>query len=156
MKKIKIKIFDAYSVEDEEYYKSLGINEDDLFEYHNQQINAKGLVNPKHHYKNRLKPIKPLQHDIKEYIKYELEEDEKETLQMLKNTMNQAEQLYDSWKRKYHKYETTLIEKLDIDVNIYEGDYWECKLSPVGRCLYTEDFYGESVCVFCGEPEERK
>ena len=39
--------------------------------------------------------------------------------------------------------------------DIYDGDRWDCNLSPLGYCLYSDD-EGEPTCIFCGEPEERK
>jgi hypothetical protein len=42
----------------------------------------------------------------------------------------------------------------------YEGEFgWECKgeNNPIDKCIYSWDTYhGDDMCVFCGEPEERK
>ena len=34
----------------------------------------------------------------------------------------------------------------------HHGD-WDCKDSPTGFCMYTNDF---DSCIFCYEPDERK
>ena len=84
MKKIKVKVFDAYiEVKDEKYYDDLGLNGFDIFEYHNQIIDKNGLVYPKKGWRS-LKPIKPLPQDIVEKDKYELDKDEEMILKMLK------------------------------------------------------------------------
>lgn len=152
---IKVKVFDAYkALEHLEYYKELGISDYNLFEYHNQIINKKGLIKPETGFFKKLQPIKPLDEDLIKKDKYELDNDEKMTLKMLKDSTKQAKDLYDSCKRKQHKYENILLNKIDKD--FYDGDRWDCSLSPLGYCLYSEDECGEPRCIFCGEPEERK
>ena len=159
MNKIKVKVFNAYLVEgkDKDYYKDLGINTNGfgLFDYHNQIVNKNGMLKPRTKY-GKLKPIKPLEKHLVEKDKYELSELEKITLKMLKDNTRQAKDFYDSCKRKQNKFESLLIQSLDIDKDLYNGDRWDCNLSPLGYCIYEEDECGESVCVFCGEPEERK
>lgn len=155
MKKIKIKVFDANNVSNKEYYKQLGLNIYDLEKYHNQILNNKGMIKPKKNNLGITKLIKPLDEDLEERFKYELDKDEKLALSIMKNNLDQAEKLYDSAKRKYHKYLNTLIEKLDIE-EVYDGEDWNCSLSPFGKCLYHQDSSGEYLCIFCGEPEERK
>lgn len=144
MNKIKVKVFDAYSVSDSDekfYYANI-----DIFDYHNQIIRKDGTIKGK---------FKPLEHNLIEKIKYELDEIEKMTLKMLKDNTKQARNFYDSCKRKQHKFESMLIQSMDIDKDIYDGDRWDCNLSPLGYCLYSDD-EGEPICIFCGEPEERK
>lgn len=159
MNKIKVKVFDAYEVEDKDkkYYEDLGINTNgfDLFDYHNQIVNKNGFINLHTKY-GKLKPIKPLEKHLVEKDKYELDELEKITMKMLKDNTKQAKDFYDSCKRKQNKFESLLIQSLDIDKDLYGGDRWDCNLSPLGYCIYEEDECGESVCIFCGEPEERK
>lgn len=153
MKQIKIKVFDAYiDDEDENYYKNLGISDFELFEYHNKRLDKNGLVAPSKIFKNTLLKIKPLDKNVREITKYELESDEKETLKMLKDTEKKAEKLLDSVKRKRRRYRDLLLSKLNYEGNLYEGEYWDCDLSPFGYCIYNED----CDCIFCGEPEDRK
>lgn len=157
----KVKVFDAYEAsfnnKSLDYYKSLGLSSSDLFDYHNQILGKNGLVKPCSRAKWRnLNPIKPLEEDLVEKDKYELDNLEKMTLKMLKDSTKQAKDLYDSCKRKQHKFEDMLIQNIDIDKDIYNGDKWDCNFSPLGYCLYSYDESGEPCCIFCGEPEERK
>lgn len=157
MKKRKVKVFDAYSVElaeDEKYYESIGVL--DIFDYHNSIVNSKGMMKPnKNASWKKLKPIKPMDKHLVEKDKYELDDLEKMTLKMLKDNTKQAKDFYESCKRKQRKFECMLVQELDIDKGIYDGDRWDCDLSPLGYCLYSDED-GEPTCVFCGEPEERK
>ena len=159
MNKIKVKVFDAYLVEDEDkkYYKDLGIdiNGFGLFDYHNQIVNKKGILRP-HTRFGILKPIKPLEKHLVEKDKYELDELERMALKMLKDNTKQAEDLYDSCKRKQDRFERMLIQSIDVTKDLYNGEKWDCSLSPLGYCVYEEDECGELTCIFCGEPEERK
>lgn len=156
MNKIKVKVFDAYEVsnEDESYYTCMGVS--DIFDYHNSIVNGKGMIKPNRDVSwKKLKPIKPMEKHLVEKDKYELDEIEKMTLKMLKDNTKQARNFYDSCKRKQHKFESMLIQSIDTDKDIYDGDRWDCNLSPLGYCLYSDD-EGEPTCIFCGEPEERK
>lgn len=157
MNKKEVKVFDAYSVKDsdEKYYKELGIPSYALFDYHNQILRKDGTIKPLY---NSIAPncIKPLEQNIVTKTKYELDDKEQVVLSMLKHSVKKAKDLYDSCERKYNKYEHLLISSLPIEDTLYDGEYWKCNLSPVGRCIYKIDSSGESVCVFCGEPEERK
>lgn len=151
MKTRKVKVFDAYSVSNSDekfYYANV-----DIFDYHNQIVDKHGMV--KSNSQSKLKPIKPLPENLVEKDKYELDDVEKMTLKMLKDNTKQARNFYDSCKRKQHKFESMLIQSIDIDKDIYDGDRWDCNLSPLGYCLYSDD-EGEPTCIFCGEPEERK
>ena len=154
----KVKVFDAYEAHHNhwKYYKDLGISDYNIFEYHNQIINKNGLIKPGSKMKG-LVPIKPLEEDLVEKDKYELDELEKMTLKMLKDNTKQAKDFYDSCKRKQSKFEHMLIQRINTDKEIYGGDHWDCNLSPFGHCLYTfDEGGGEYCCIFCGEPEERK
>lgn len=146
LKKTVVKVFDAYSVSDSDekfYYANI-----DIFEYHNQIIRKDGTIKGK---------FKPLKHNLIEKIKYELDEYEKLTFKMMKDTTKKAKDLYDSCKRKEDKYEKLLISKICDNEDLYEGDKWECDFSPVGHCIYKYDEGGNQYeCIFCGEPEERK
>lgn len=152
MNKTKVKVFDAYIdfADEKDYYKNLGLSSYKLSKCHNAIINKKGLIKVE-----GIQPFKPLNEDVVEKDKYELDSEEKETLSMLKDSTKKAFNLYDSCKRKEQKYIRLLISKLDFD-ELYDGDDWKCNLSPIGRCLYIQDDCGEFVCAFCGEPEERK
>lgn len=156
MNKIKVKVFDAYEVlgKDEKYYTSMGVL--DVFDYHNSIVNSKGMLKPnKDSSWKKLKPIKPMEKHLVEKYKYELDDMEKMVLKMLKDNTRQAKKFYDSCERKQSRFEHMLIQNIDIDKNIYDGDRWDCNLSPLGYCLYSDD-EGEPTCIFCGEPEERK
>ena len=51
-----------------------------------------------------------------------------------------------------------IFDKTGLQSNeIYISDFWDCKKSPIGWCVYDniEDIYHD-CCVFCGKPEERK
>ena len=156
VKKVEVKVFNAnVTNEEEKYYEGLGIQSYNLFEYHNQILRKDGTVKPK--YSSRaLQPMKPLPQNIETKYKYELDEDEKMAVSMLKSSTRKAEELFDSCKRKEIKYEHMLINKIDFEGPTYDGEHWDCNLSPIGRCIYTTDSCGEYVCIFCGEPEERK
>lgn len=153
----EVKVFDLYSVtkEDEKYYEELGIPTYCLDEYHNQIVKKDGTVKPKYSSKV-LKNIKPLENNITTKVKWELDSTEGETLSMLKNSVKKSKDLYDSCKRKYERYERLLIGSLPVEEDLYDGEEWDCELSPVGRCIYKIEDCGEPTCIFCGEPEERK
>jgi hypothetical protein len=38
----------------------------------------------------------------------------------------------------------------------YISDFWDCKKSPVGMCVFKCEESGDDFCEYCGEPEERK
>ena len=84
MNKIKVKVFDAYEVsnEDESYYTCMGVS--NIFDYHNSIVNGKGMIKPNRDASwKKLKPIKPMEKHLVEKDKYELDEIEKMTLKML-------------------------------------------------------------------------
>lgn len=155
----KVKVFDAYEAHHKhfDYYKSLGLTDFSIFDYHNQIVNKNGMIKLRPEAKwRKLNPIKPLEEDLVEKDKYELDELEKMTLKMLKDNVKQAKDFYDSCKRKQSRFESMLIQRINTDKEIYDGDRWDCNLSPLGYCLYSYDESGEPCCIFCGEPEERK
>ena len=158
MNKKEVKVFDAYSVEDEEkkYYSNLGLDNYYLMKYHNCVLRKNGTIKPTSLFTKHLKPIKPLDKNLVTKIKWELDSVEKETLSMLKSSVKKSKDLYDSCKRKYERYERLLIGSLPIEEDLYNGEEWDCELSPIGRCIYKVEDCGESTCIFCGEPEERK
>ena len=156
MKQIKVKRFNAYDINNKQYYKDLGISDVDIFEYDKAVLNDKGFISPIQDYaKTYLGPIKPLNEDLEEAIKYELDDVEKQALKMLKSSRDKAEDLYDSCKRKYNRYNDLLIRSIFPDKQFYKGEHWKCDLSPLGYCIYEYTVNG-SFCIFCGEPEERK
>lgn len=114
----------------------------DIEDMVNKPINKKGLVDNK---------FKPIDKDIEVKTKYELDVQEKQTMDMMKHTMKQAEDLYESTKRKFNRYMNLLFIKEFPNRDIYFGDAWDCPLSPINRCVYEGD-----ECIFCGNPEERK
>lgn len=162
MESKKVKVFNAYKSDDEDmkYYEDLGLNEFDYWNSHMKIINKNGLIKLP---KNRLSEIdkfEPLEKNIEEVTKYEMDKLEEATLQMFKSSEEQARDLLDSAKRKRMRCEKLIIEKcceaLGIDVcNVYDGEHWDCNLSPMGHCIYRCD-NGEPECIFCGQPEERK
>lgn len=158
MNKKEVKVFDAYSVEDEEkkYYSNLGLDNYYLMKYHNCVLRKNGTIKPTGLFTKHLKPIKPLDKNLVIKTKWELDPIEKETLSMLKSSVKKSKDLYDSCKRKYERYESLLIGSLPIEEDLYDGEEWDCELSPIGRCIYKVEDCGESTCIFCGEPEERK
>ncbi len=158
MNKKEVRVFDSYSVtsEDKKYYYNLGLNDYNIMEYNNSILKKNGTIKPIGSFTKHLKPIKPLDKNLVTKIKWELDSIEKETLSMLKSSVKKAKDLYNSCERKYNRYERLLIDSLPIEEDLYDGDEWDCELSPIGRCIYKIDSSGESVCVFCGEPEERK
>ena len=106
MNKIKVKVFDAYEVsdEDEKNYTYMGVL--DIFDYHNSIVNSMGMIKPnKDSSLNKSKLIKPMEKHLVEKYKYELDDIESMTLKMLKDSTRQAENFYDSCKRKQHKFE---------------------------------------------------
>lgn len=159
MIKTRTKVFDAYNASEHiKYYTEQGVKDYFIFEYHNQPLDKNGLVSPKGVWKS-LKPIKPNAKDLVTKYKYELTYSEKARLSVLNTQIERVEKLTDKLENKRNKLEQDILDEIlqDTDYDsIFEGDYWECELSPLGRCIYTNDECGESVCIFCGESEERK
>ena len=89
---------------------------------------------------------------------WELEDEERAVLQMLKSSVEQAKDIYDSALRKQKRYENILIQKVCDEMKIDVCDIFlsnnKCDLSPIGECAYYCDC--EPTCIFCGEPEETK
>lgn len=158
MIRTETKVFDGYEADRHiNYYVNQGIKDFLIFEYHNQPVGDDGLVKPKKGW-GSLKPIKPKEEDVIIKHKYKLDYTEKSRLSTLDKQIERTERLVDKLKDKKHKLEEEILDIVLQDFNyesIYEGDYWDCHLSPVGHCIYTDDF-GEPECIFCGEPEERK
>lgn len=158
MIKTETKVFNAYKADEHiKYYIEQGIKSHFIFEYHNQPLNENGLVNPQGTWKS-LKPIRPKDDDLDIKYKYELNYKEKTRLSVLDTKIQRTEKLIRKLKSEKSKLEKEILDEVlqDFDYeSIYEGDYWDCHLSPVGYCIYTNDF-GEPECIFCGEPEERK
>lgn len=158
MLKQKVFVFDAYvEVKDEKYYNDLGLDDSDLFAYHNQLLDKDGYVKPDD-FHNHLKPMKPLMRNVVVKFKYELDKKEKKYLRTLNNKIDLISKVLKNFKKEKHTFEQAVLQKIldESDYEyIYEGEDWECNLSPLGRCIYT-DQNGEPECIFCGEPEERK
>lgn len=141
----QVKVFNAYNAIDND--RLYNLTEDSILDLNNKILDKNNKVN---------KQFIPDNEDIIELTKYELDKEEKDVLSMLKNNIEQLEKLLDSSKRKYNRYKTTLINKLDIQDELYKGDFNICNLSPFNHCIYKLDESNELVCVFCGEPEDRK
>lgn len=158
MNKKEVKIFDSYSVtsEDKKYYYNLGLNDYNIMEYNNSILKKNGTIKPTGLFTRHFKPIKPLDKNLVTKIKWELDSVEKETLSMLESSVKKSKDLYNSCKRKYERYERLLIDSLPVEADLYNGEEWDCELSPIGRCIYKIDDCGELTCIFCGEPEERR
>lgn len=154
----EVKVFDSYSVtnEDKKYYYDLGLSDYEIMEYNNSILKKNGTIKPIYSYRNTFKSIKPLDNNLTTKTKWELDSVEKEILSMLKSSVKKSKDVYDSCERKYNRYIRLLLNQLPIKDELYDGNFWKCDLSPIGRCVYKQDNSGEFVCVFCGEPEERK
>jgi len=88
--------------------------------------------------------------------KYKLSEFEQDTLNTIDKFIEQAENHLEYLRKSKAHFEAVLLESLDTDETLFDGEYWECEKSPLKRCIYKIDDGGEMVCIFCGEPEERK
>ena len=135
----KVKIFNAYNCD----------RLDDPFKYHNCIVKKNGKIKDN---------ITPLDEEIVEQEIWELDDEEKAVLQMLKSSVEQAKDIYDSALRKQRRYENILIQKvcdeMNIDVESLFMSNDKCDFSPIGKCVY--ECGCEPTCIFCGEPEERK
>ena len=135
----KVKIFNAYNCD----------RLDDPFKYHNCIVKKNGKIKDN---------ITPLDEEIVEQEIWELDDEERAVLQMLKSSVEQAKDIYDSALRKQRRYENILIQKVCDEMKIDDGDWYKsnnrCDLSPIGECAYYCDC--EPTCIFCGEPEETK
>lgn len=135
----KVKIFNAYNCD----------RLDDPFKYHNCIVKKNGKIKDN---------ITPLDEEIVEQEIWELDDEERAVLQMLKSSVEQAKDIYDSALRKQRRYENILIQKVCDEMKIDACDIFlsndKCDLSPIGKCVYDCDC--EPTCIFCGEPEERK
>lgn len=153
MNKIKVKAFDAYKNSSaKDYYQSL-LGNKSIYDFHMKIVDKNNCIKC-----NGIK-IKVRDEDILEVDKYELDSVENDALKMFKSSTEKAKDLYDSCLRKEKRYKSLLLEEvcnlLGKD-DIFEGEKWKCDLSPFGHCVYHSNESGESVCVFCREPEERK
>lgn len=135
----KVKIFNAYNCD----------RLDDPFKYHNCIVKKNGKIKDN---------IIPLDEEIDKKELWELDDEERAVLQMLKSSVEQAKDIYDSALRKQRRYENILIQKVCDEMKIDACDIFlsnnKCDLSPIGKCAYDCDC--EPICIFCGEPEERK
>lgn len=164
MKVTKVLIFDAHEAVSEnlEYYTKAGLDEYDLLLYYNNQLVRKNKSVKPNIKSKRLPVIYPADADIKEVCKYELDVLENATISMLKANIKQSKDIYQSSIRKYNRYEKLLIENLKHDLGISDDTYIytdsgsKCNLSPFNSCCYKLDDGGEFVCIFCGEPSEKK
>ena len=87
---------------------------------------------------------------------YKLTDFEQDTLNTIEKFIEQAENHLDYLKKSKAHFEAMLLDSIDDEESLYDGEYWECEHSPLKRCIYKMDDSGELICIFCGEPEERK
>ena len=121
----------------------------DPFKYHNCVVKKNDKIKDN---------ITPLDEEIDIKTVLELDDMERATLQMFRNSRKQAEDMLDSCKRKERRYETLLMieacNKMGINSdNVCIGGNG-CCFSPIGKCAYLDG--DTDCCIFCGEPEERK
>lgn len=139
MKGRKVKVFNAYKCD----------RLDNSFKYHNCIVKKNGKIKDN---------ITPLDEELDEKELWELDDDERAVLQMLKSSVEQAKDIYDSAVRKQRRYENILINqlcnKIDINVENLFMSNDKCDFSPIGKCVYENNC--EPTCIFCGEPEESK
>ena len=161
MKKIQVKVFNAYTdFKNRKYYEDQAKDEDyfDIFDFHNSILDDDGYVSENKDYGISLSnlKIKPLEEDIEIKTKYVLDDEEQNKLDNLEKEIEECEKKYIESKQHLSAYQNELLEKAGIDFYLLEGtDAWKCNLSPLGRCVYEWDG-NEYSCIFCGEPEERK
>ena len=83
-----------------------------------------------------------------------------EALAPLKEHLQQLAEPFDQKRRELRlKIENLTQEVLEDSTKLPMSQLdvsptWKCGNSPVGWCVYGNDFF--DACVFCGEPEERK
>jgi len=87
--------------------------------------------------------------------KYRFDDEEMIEYIRLRDNVVYKERELDRAKKVFEKYKMSLFKKHFKGIDVFEGEYWDCKLSPLGHCLYSYE-YDEPTCIFCGEPEERK
>ena len=95
----KVKIFNAYNCD----------RLDDPFKYHNCIVKKNGKIKDN---------ITPLDEEIVEQEIWELDDEERAVLQMLKSSVEQAKDIYDSALRKQRRYENILIQKVCDEMKI--------------------------------------
>ena len=99
MKSKKIKVFNAYKCD----------RLKDPFKYHNCIVKKNGKIKDN---------ITPLDEEIVEQEIWELDDEERAVLQMLKSSVEQAKDIYDSALRKQRRYENILIQKVCDEMKI--------------------------------------
>ena len=121
MKTKEVKVFNAYKCN----------RIPNPFRYHNCIVKKNGKIKDN---------ITPLDEEIDTKTILELDDMENATLQMFRSSRSQAENMFDSCKRKEKRYETLLVteacDKLGISPDfIYFGDK-SCKLSPIREMYF--------------------
>ena len=92
---------------------------------------------------------------MNKYKNYILTKKEKIIYDNLKNRKKELEKELSYIKNKIFDFESNILTKFFPGEDIYDGEYWDCKNSPFNRCIYKYN-QGDYICIFCGEPEERK
>lgn len=70
---------------------------------------------------------------------------------------NKEDALLDDENNAYENQFEKLLIKANFPENYGTHFYnWDCENSPVKKCVYDWDDFGDESCIFCGEPEERK
>lgn len=149
MKKIKVKVFDAYSKHsDDEFFDNLNLGWRNKFDFHMHIIDSDGYV-----WDDDI-GFKVPEEYITETYKYELDPVEKSNLHILDENVKLFTEKLENAEQAYHNYMADLISNMDIPECVYLSE-WDCELSPFGYCLCCWDG-NDDTCVFCGEPDERK
>ena len=147
MEKINVIVFDMNKVnlDDLNFYKEkYGIDYEALVSY-DKSIVKNGWCKGSWTY---LPKIQPLEHNCSNMIQYCRDLVESTAYSIIRNSTKQAQDLYDSCKRKEKKYEHILVESCCKDLNV---DYdnviisdEECNLSIIGKCVWLD-----GNCIFC-------
>ncbi len=74
----------------------------------------------------------------------------------------ERESLYGQIENAQYRYEELIertlerLQQINPEITAI-SEYWDCRLSPVGMCVYNEDEDPmRDSCLYCGDPEERK
>lgn len=148
MKKIKVKVFNAYKSDNDEFLDNINLGWRDKFDFHMHIIDKDGYV------WNEEVGFKVPDEYIEETYKYELEPKEKANLHTKKIIFELAEQKLNEAEQDYHNFFVDLFSKIDNSEDLFLSE-WSCELSPIGNCICKWDG-NDNTCIFCGEPDERK
>lgn len=148
MKKIKVKVFDAYKVPYNSTLHNLKIGYKDIYDFHNHIIDVNGFV------WDEDDGFEVPERFTNEVEKYELEPKEKANLHTKASLIEMYKQNLEEAEQEYHKYLKEILKDLDLPEGAFMSE-WDCQLSPIGNCICCWDG-SDDTCIFCGEPDERK